>query len=142
MKVLLRIVIVSCFLFGKQVVFAQQDKDRVEALRVAFISKRLELTTAESEKFWPLYNEYNDKVRALKKNLRQNYHAKGENATEKEAEDLYNLDLQSRQAETDLHKQYSEKIKAVIGVRKTIRLRLAEEYFKREIIKNIKERGE
>ncbi len=129
------------FFCGAGSFFAQQGKDRVEALRVAFISKKLELTNAESEKFWPVYNEYNDKIKAIRKNLRQNYRAKSENMSDKDAEDLYLLDVQSRQAETDVHKLYSEKIRAIVGAKKFVKLRVAEEEFKRELVKTIKESG-
>ena len=37
---------------------AQNQKDDLEALRVAFITKELKLTSDESQKFWPIYNEY------------------------------------------------------------------------------------
>lgn len=129
------------FFLGTGSSFAQQGKDRVEALRVAFISKKLELTNAESEKFWPVYNEYNDKIKAIRKNLRQNYRAKSENMSDKDAEDLYLLDIQSRQVETDVHKLYSEKIRAIVGAKKFVKLRVAEEEFKRELVKTIKESG-
>ena len=62
--------------------------------------------------------------------------------TDKDAEELYQLDLLSRQAETDLTKQYSERIKAIIGVKKTVMLRVAEEEFKREMINTIKEKAD
>jgi hypothetical protein len=140
MKHYLRILIFLAFLFNMSFGVAQPDK--VEALRVAFISKKVELTTSESEKFWPVYNEYNDKLKAVKRNLRQSYRKSPETLTEKEAEDLYHLDLQSKQAETDLHKQYGEKIKAIIGVKKLVRLKVAEEEFKREIINSIKDKND
>ncbi len=121
---------------------AQADRDKVELLRMNFIEKKLELTKNESEKFWPVYNEYNDKVKALRKNLRQSFKKAPENLNDKEAEDLHQLDLKTRQAEVDLHKTYSEKIKGIIGVKKLIRLRNAEEEFKREIINSIKEKSD
>lgn len=142
MKYLFKIIVLLSVLFSSERLFAQTERDKVEALRVAFISKKLELSTSESEKFWPLYNEYNDKIKAIKRNVRQSYNRKGLNASNEEAEELYQLDIQSRQAETDVHKQYSEKIKAVIGAKKLVKLRLAEEEFKREIINSIKEKSE
>ena len=142
MNYLFKIIVLIAVLISTERLFAQTERDKVEALRVAFISKKLELTTSESEKFWPLYNEYNDKIKAIKRNLRQSYNRKGINATTEEAEELYQLDIQSRQAETDVHKQYSEKIKAIIGAKKIVKLRLAEEEFKREIINSIKEKSE
>lgn len=119
---------------------SQNDKDKLEALRVSFISKKVELSVSESEKFWPVYNEYTDKLKAIKRNLRQSYRKKTEYLTEKDADELYQLDLQSKQAELDIYRQYSEKIKAIIGVSKLIKLRIAEEEFKREMINSIKEK--
>jgi hypothetical protein len=120
---------------------AQKDKDKIEALRMNFISKKLELSINESEKFWPVYNEYNDKLKAIKKNIRQSYKRKSENLTDKDAEELIALELQSKQAEADLFKVYSEKLKSIIGSKKLVKLHVAEEEFKREIIKSIKEKN-
>jgi hypothetical protein len=120
---------ISCILMS-----AQNDKERIEKLRVDFINKHVDLSSAEAEKFWPVYNEYNDKIKAIRKNLRQSYRQKAGNITDKDAEDLYQLELQSRQAELDVHKLYSEKIKVIIGAKKMVRLRLAEEKFKQEMI--------
>ena len=121
---------------------AQSDRDKVEALRVAFIGKKLELTTNETEKFWPVYNEYNDKVKALRKNVRQNFKKGVDNLSEKELEDLYQLEVKSKQAEAELHKTYSDKIKAIIGTKKTLKLHIAEDEFKKEIIKTIQDKSD
>lgn len=141
MKWYFKILTLILFLTGTSIAFAQQGRDKVEALRMAFISKKLELSTSESEKFWPVYNEYNDKVKAIRKNLRQSYRAKSETMTDKDAEELYILEIQSRQAETDVHKLYAEKIKNMLGAKRLAKLRLAEEEFKRELVKTIKESG-
>lgn len=133
--------IIALFVLCIQFTWAQGG-NKVEALRTAFISKRLELTPAEAEKFWPVYNEYNDKMQAIKKNLRQAYKNRVEPLSEKDAEELYKLDIQSHQAEADVYRQYSEKLKAIIGVKKMIVLHLAEDAFRKELIKTIKEGGE
>ncbi|HOZ86764.1 MAG TPA: hypothetical protein PL029_03350 [Bacteroidia bacterium] len=122
--------------------FSQAEKDKVELLRVSFINKKLDLTNAESEKFWPVYNEYNDKIKAIRKNLRQSYRRSPEQLSEAEAEELYLLDIKSKQAEVDVHKQYGDKIKGIIGVKKSVRLKVAEEEFKREIINSIREKSD
>ena len=36
----------------------------IEALKVAFITKELELTPDEAQKFWPVYNQYSKEVKA------------------------------------------------------------------------------
>lgn len=141
MKSVLKIFLLLCLIcFGRNT-YAQSKKDKIEELRMAFIDKKLELTNAEHEKFWPVYNEYNDKVRAVRKNLRQSYRKAPENMSEQEAEELYQLDLKSKQAELDLHKTYAEKIKAIIGVKKTVMLRDAEEEFRQQVLSTLKEKN-
>jgi hypothetical protein len=141
MKRFAKIIILLCFcLFQQALLHAQPGRDKVEALRVSFISKKLELSTSEYEKFWPAYNEYNDKIKAIRKNLRQSYRkAAGSELSDAEAEELYQLDLRSKQAEVDVHKQYSQKIKDIIGVKKMAKLRIAEEQFKREMINTLQQ---
>jgi hypothetical protein len=36
----------------------QRDGERLEALKVAYLTKKLNLNTEEAKKFWPVYNEY------------------------------------------------------------------------------------
>lgn len=134
MRLVLYIFFALAFLITGPDIKAQNNKDRVEALRVAYIAKRLELSATESEKFWPMYNEFNDKLEALRKNARQNIMKRPENPGDAEAEEAYKADLQFKQAEADLYKQYSEKIKAAIGVKKTARLRMAEYEFKKMML--------
>lgn len=130
-KIIILIVFVS---FGGSLK-AQTNKEKVQAMKVEYITKRVEFTVSENEKFWPVYNEFEDKLEAYRKNVRQNYIKRAEAATDAEAEDLYKLDLQSKQAETDLYKQYSEKMKAIIGAKKMAKLRLAEIEFKKMLLK-------
>jgi hypothetical protein len=37
------------------------NRERLEAYRIGFFTKKLNLTPAEAEKFWPAYNEYQKK---------------------------------------------------------------------------------
>jgi hypothetical protein len=138
MKLLLRIIVITLLLVKSQLVFSQTGKDKVEALRMAFINEHVGLSNAEAEKFWPVYNEYNDKIRAIRRNLRQSYRRMPENLSEQEAEQLYTLFLQSKQAEADVHRQYNEKLKGIIGVKKLIKLHVAEEEFRIKVMKSIK----
>jgi hypothetical protein len=39
----------------------------IEALKVAFISKDLELTPEEAQKFWPVYNQYSKELKTTRK---------------------------------------------------------------------------
>jgi hypothetical protein len=41
----------------------QQREQNIEALKVAFISKELNLSPEEAEHFWPVYNQYSDELK-------------------------------------------------------------------------------
>ena len=142
MKYYVKIVFLVCLHFASFFSFAQGEKDKVAELRASFITKKLTLTTTEQEKFWPVYNEYNDKIKAIKRNLKRSYKKGVDNLSDKEAEDLYQLDIKSKQAETEIHTQYSTKLKDILGAKKFVKLRAAEEEFKLEIIKNIKDKSD
>lgn len=43
-----------------------KKKEDIEALKVAFISKELELTPDEAQQFWPLYNQYYKELKAIR----------------------------------------------------------------------------
>ena len=45
---------------------AEKKQENIEALKVAFISKELQLTPEEAQKFWPLYNQYSAQLKAIK----------------------------------------------------------------------------
>ena len=136
MRRILQILFLAFFFLSAVQLNAQKDK--VEEMRIAFITKKLELSNNESQKFWPIYNEYNDKVKALRRNLRKNIRKAPENLSDAEAEELYQLDVKTKQAEAELHTQYSEKMKAIIGAKKIIILRAAEEEFKQKVLDSIK----
>lgn len=65
--------LVLVWMFGMSILAHAQDKkdDAVEALRIAFISKQLELTPAEAEKFWPVYNKYQGDMRRMMQEHRE-----------------------------------------------------------------------
>ena len=39
--------------------------EKIQALKIAFITQRLQLTSDEAEKFWPVYNQYDNEIRDL-----------------------------------------------------------------------------
>lgn len=125
-------------------IFSQESKtDKVEAMKVGFITNRLELTAKEAQVFWPLYNEYNSKMEKLRKTKRSDFEElknKSENLTDKELEAFINEVFTSKQKELDLQKEYYEKYAKVLPVKKVAMLYQAENQFKRELLRKIKEK--
>jgi len=43
----------------------KEQRERLELFKIQFITKKLDLTPAEAEKFWPVYNEQKDATQRL-----------------------------------------------------------------------------
>jgi hypothetical protein len=115
-------------------------RDKIEALRVNYINQKVNFTTQEAQLFWPLYDEYNDKLDNLKTSFRQQFIKNTDfiSLSDKDAEAYVNAELAFKHKEYELYKEYFEKFKKVIPIKKIALLRRAEEEFKKELIKNIK----
>lgn len=122
--------------------FAQavSKRDKIDALRATFISKKVNFTTQETQSFWPLYNEMNDKLDAARKSFRVQYNNKTnyDFTTDKEAETYLAAELNLKQKEFEIYKDYYEKFRKILPVKKVAAVRRAEDDFKKEIIKTIK----
>lgn len=71
MKTLLPILFLICTL----PVFSQErrgDGNSIEALKIAYLTKKLSLSTEEAQRFWPIYNSYASELRQARIGQRQN----------------------------------------------------------------------
>ncbi len=63
------VLILALFFSGFTVLRAQDDGDlrgeKIRALKIAFITQKLNLTADEAQKFWPIYNQYDQDVRGV-----------------------------------------------------------------------------
>jgi hypothetical protein len=112
-----------------------EKKEKIEALRVAFITQQLNLTPDESQKFWPVYNEYQDKIKAARREFRM---IPNNFTTDKEAQDFLDGELLLKQRELSLYKEYYEKFKKILPLKKVAQLRQAEEEFKKALLQQLK----
>jgi hypothetical protein len=118
-------------------------RERVEAMKVGFITSQLELTPEEAQAFWPVYNKYSEELETLRKNRRENLAEakKGiDELTDKELEKMVDSELAFRQAELDILKKYHPQFKQVLPLKKVAKLYRAEEEFKRKLLEMLQER--
>ncbi|MES2777639.1 MAG: hypothetical protein V4722_25905 [Bacteroidota bacterium] len=45
----------------------ERNEDAIESLKIAFLTKQLELTPEEAQKFWPVYNQYTTELKKTRK---------------------------------------------------------------------------
>jgi len=55
---------------------AQNDQQhglgRLEAYKIAYLTKKLNLTPEEAQQFWPIYNKYQDEIRNARSDMKTN----------------------------------------------------------------------
>lgn len=67
------LILISMFLIGGtlQAQPQGQNQPNVEALKIAFLTKQLELTPDEAKKFWPVHDAYTADIQKLMKENRE-----------------------------------------------------------------------
>ena len=111
-------------------------------MKVGYITKKLDLSTAEAQQFWPLYNEFDAKMEEIHKALRKMRKAEPsiEDMTDADVEKMIINHNNARQKELDLLNEYTTKFKTVLPIKKVAQLYKAEHGFKRELLKKLKVR--
>jgi Spy/CpxP family protein refolding chaperone len=124
---------------------AQQESkhEKLEAMKIAFITEKLSLTTKEAQNFWPVYNEYSQKIEKLRKTKRSDLgelKINIENSSDKEIEALLSDVFDAKSKEIELQKEYYSKYTKVLPIKKVALLYQSEHQFKKELLKRIKDK--
>lgn len=133
----------STFVFVQSFSFSQElsRKEKLESIKIAYITKELNLSSEEAKQFWPVYDEYKAKLELNRKNLKRNSGKETRDfLSDKDAENYLQAGIQMRQNEVEIHKEYIEKFKKVISIKKVAKLAQAEESFKRELLEKVRNR--
>ena len=120
--------------------------EQLKAQKVAFITERLDLTPNEAQLFWPLYNELEKKIDALKddrRSLKQVCGKELESSTmsDKEIEVIADNFVKGQLQEAKLLEEYHLKFKKILPPRKILLLYHTENEFKRHLLHQIKGGG-
>jgi len=103
----------------------RKEKDeRIKALKIAFITERLALTETEAQKFWPLYNAFEDENRKLRhqaydKRKKENI----DDLTEAQAKDLVNEIITIENQKSKLREKFMRDLLTAIPAKKVILLK-------------------
>ncbi|TJZ50843.1 hypothetical protein FAZ15_21060 [Sphingobacterium olei] len=132
-----QILITLCFLFTLQwASFAQQRNfEVIENKKIAYITKELKLTPAESQKFFPIYNQYNQEIWDLKK-AKRGLNAPQNTNSFNGKRDVIAFDAK----EVDVKKVYRSKFGQIIGQARASQFFQVEEDFINMLAKEYKSR--
>ena len=152
-NIMKRIVPIIIMLLSFSVGFSQhriqpENLESIKAKKVEFLSLKMNLTSEEAQKFWPLYNEFVDKDSKIKFEVRKKIltlrkGSKDGSVSEAEAEKLVTETFELKEQALALEREYFHKFKKVISTEKIVKYYMAEKEFKRKLVHSLKgERGQ
>jgi hypothetical protein len=131
--------------------YAQNDKtdekrEKIKAYKVSFLTTELELTSTEAEKFWPVYNAFDDKQFELRHEKMKTYLRKLDDdnissMSEKEAAVLLSQ-IESTDKELYLLRdKYYTNLKKILSAKKILKLKKSEDDFNRKLLKQYRDKA-
>ena len=102
---------------------AQVPGEKIQSLKIAFITQKLQLTPDEAQKFWPIYNEYDNEIRGIELSSDPNPLGKEEKLL-------------------DVRKKYLGEFEKILGPDKTNGLFNAERDFRGILIRRLQNRNQ
>lgn len=117
-------------------------RDVVKAHKIAFLTDRLSLTPEEAQRFWPVYNEYQDKREMVQKEMFKDYDIRDmdiDALTDEQATEISDNQIIKAQKLLDVQKEYHIQFKEVLPIKKVLKLYQAEKDFQHELLRKIRE---
>jgi hypothetical protein len=112
-------------------VWAQNPKSSAEKMnkedhltkRISYLNSNLGLSAADSAKFWPVYIQMTDELKANRKNYKsEKGDQKISELSDAEVKKIIDNGFAMRQKDLDIRKSYNDKFIALIGVKKVAEL--------------------
>lgn len=139
-----KLITLSLLFFLTLSAFSQHNKEkeeRIKALKIAFITERLAFTESEAQKFWPIYNAFEDENNKLR---RQSYNKRKiedmESLTETQAKTLLNDMVSIEDQRHELRQKFMKDLLTVIPAKKVILLKASEDEFNKRMFEEFKKR--
>ena len=144
-SLMLLLTLLSCGLFAQETGL-RHKKEQIKALKVAFITEKVQLSPDEAEKFWPVYNAFDDKQFELR---REKMDALKHKLDEKELLRMSDKEASAILSQMDnteteiyqLRRKLSADLKPIIGPLKILKLKKAEEDFNRKLLQQFKKKN-
>jgi hypothetical protein len=118
--------------------------ERVEAEKVAFYTRSMELTPGEAREFWPVYDSFQERRNMLvreRHTISASFTRGREQLTSNEATELADRYIELQVKEADLAREYHDRFKAILPPAKVMRLYQAENEFKMQLLRRVRGGG-
>ncbi|HRP54693.1 hypothetical protein [Agriterribacter sp.] len=107
---------------GQEVADSGNGREKIKMLEIGYLTRQLQLSSNEAEKFWPLFNKYRKEIRAVvrNKNISDN--------------------LERQQKALDIRKKYRKDFSSILDEERGGRVYEAEDRFKTMVRKEMQQR--
>ena len=117
---------------------------KIRAYKVAHITEKLNFTSQEAEKFWPIYNEYNDQM--MKLHREERYKIKKridklggiDKLTEDQSKEILGRITDVETKRNELKSSFFNKVSKFLSYRKILKLEVAEHEFNRKLLRKLR----
>jgi Cdc6-like AAA superfamily ATPase len=117
--------------------------DKIKSLKIAFITERLSLSSEEAAVFWPVYNEHEATLEALRNREKNEIRARlrnFQNMSDQQVQSLMDEFLALEKERNDKNIAFLKRMTGLISARKTFLLIKAEDDFKKRLLQQIQQR--
>lgn len=120
----------------------QEAMQKIESLKMAYLTNQLNLSPSEAQKFWPVYNQYESQLQQINRERRENQLQRNnlKDPSDQQIEQSLNRDFQLRQQALQLRENYRKQFQQVIPPRKVSRLYQSEKDFNMKLIQELRRR--
>lgn len=120
----------------------ENAQQKIESLKMAYLTNQLNLSPKEAQRFWPVYNQYEQDLQQITKEERANLQARDnlKNPTDQQIEQSLDKDFQLRQQVLQLREKYRKQFGEVIPPRKVAKLYQSEREFNVKLIQELNRR--
>ncbi len=134
-------IINCCIISASHAQNFEAHKEKIEAEKVAFLTKKINLTVEEAQLFWPVYNEMQEQRNEVHKEKHELIHKLKndfDNLEDDELEEIADRFIEIELLEANLKKKYHEKFKKILPIQKLIKYYHAERQFKKYLMEQIR----
>ena len=139
MRKITRLLLITILVFAGAWSSSAQDKngwqERIKAEKIAYLTDAMDLSPAEAEKFWPVYNRAESEMRQSWKLIMDAYRALEasvkDSKDDKEISALLDKYLDAQEVADGIDRKYTTEYRKILSNDKIARLYIAEENFRR-----------
>lgn len=114
--------------------------ERLNAYKIAFFTRKLNLSSQEAEKFWPVYNEFQEKrneIQLERISLNRDFNQNSFDMNEKELTEAGDKLISLQVDEANLAVEFHDMFKKILPPLKVLRLYQAENQYRMQLLNEL-----